>query len=836
MNNEQPPKHKQLQSVVSLPIQKSSPSSSISKNTSNSVVVGRQSLHVEHQQTNSNYFIERSLLIEIKEARNLFSLTLAPPSSNQIGKQLSAPPVTNSISSNSSSSSSDTSSNQQQIDYEKKEQFYKNYYFYCLILFNNDIMSSRTKLIQINSANTSNGSSTSGGSSKNSSSSSFMPLNDDFIWNEKYLYEDIPLDIEQLKIYLFATKVCNPSIETLILQLQQYQSQQQNDHNLMLMTSNASSGNSSSSGSLSLFNLINTKFKQSSTSSLLSSSSSSLLVHIGNTSNYLIGQLNIKLNDYLNNGLNEQWYKIEYNQKHSVTSNAQLRVKLRFNEEKILFNLNDYLKFNSYLNKSIKELSIIYDCICPSNERTELVNNLIQFYIYNCNMNANNVNETTKVNNITLISDSELKLLNILKLYLKYEIERCMDLNTLFRSTTLTTSLMDYYMRSKTSQYLQKSLYEPLNLILKQTKKLQKSFELDPSKLQQASSSSLSNASHLGSLSTASISGGSSSVSQSSQNNPIQTQLELNLKHFKQSLSILLKKICVETLDTFPLELIYLFQYIRQQVSLKWPMNLNSSTNVTNSNQSIKYARIYCISSFIFLRLICPSLLNLTINTPTSNATKTNASSNSNSSSSTTNANVNNGSLNLSNDSNSFIISNINDNERYIKLITKALQTLANLTECKESFMQPLSEYLNDNKVHIINFIDHISNYDDAMMKKRNEMLLIASTSVSTPQSQHHQHLMPPSTSNTTIKSTHLNDVDNQNKLNLCKNLANLHRLFQSFSEHIKSYLKNSNTNSENIDAINVISVANDSSENLSQLIDVLNEITSKIEYLNMSY
>ncbi len=38
------------------------------------------------------------------------------------------------------------------------------------------------------------------------------------------------------------------------------------------------------------------------------------------------------------------------------------------------------------------------------------------------------------------------------------------------------------------------------------------------------------------------------------------------------------------------------------------------------------------------------------------------------------------------------------------------LQTVANMTECKESFMLPLSEFLSVNKPNVIKFIDNISN------------------------------------------------------------------------------------------------------------------------------
>ncbi len=83
-------------------------------------------------------------------------------------------------------------------------------------------------------------------------------------------------------------------------------------------------------------------------------------------------------------------------------------------------------------------------------ERSELKLNLIKFYINQTQLSTQQQQQLNQP-----IIESELRLLDTLKLFLNYEIENCTDLSTLFRSTTLTTSLMDYYMRSKTKQYLQ---------------------------------------------------------------------------------------------------------------------------------------------------------------------------------------------------------------------------------------------------------------------------------------------------------------------------------------------------------------------------------------------
>jgi len=588
-----------------------------------------------------NYFIERSLFIEIKEARNLTTLM---SNNNEISsinilhhhhslsKQMSAPLPS------------------LKTDDNVNQELFKNYYFYCLILLNN----LKKSLIQ---------------------------MTPDLIWNENFTFEKIPLDITSFKLLIFATKNVSLSIDTIITSM----------HTTPTNTSNNSS----------LLKML--KFR--------------------NTNNIIcVGEVNVSLLDLLNKGLDEKWYKIDAF-KHE--SDSTVRLQIRFNEEKILYNLYDYHKLQTYLSNSVEELCAIY--LSMGTERSELKLNLIKFYI-----NQTQLSTQQQQQNQPII-ESELRLLDTLKLFLNYEIENCTDLSTLFRSTTLTTSLMDYYMRSKTKQYLQRCVYEPFIKILKQTKRQQKSFELDTSKFE-------------------------------SQMNP-QAQLEMNLQHFKKSLTVLVESICQQTLTYFPIELVYLFQFIRQKVTEKW-----------SSAANLKYARVYCISSFIFLRLICPFLMNLNsaaliLNSDENGDTSTNTATSPNT-------------------SNSFL------NERYIKLIAKVLQTSANLTECKkEPFMQPLSEYLSEIRNSIVKFIDFISNYDDLAKEL-------------------------------SIKQQPYYPADEcDSRINLSKNLAYLHRLFKTFSikqhelylQHEKEDLDN---NHKQLISKNI----------LAPLIQILNEINVKID------
>ena len=97
--------------------------------------------------------------------------------------------------------------------------------------------------------------------------------------------------------------------------------------------------------------------------------------------------------------------------------------------------------------------------------------------------------------------------------------------------------------------------------------------------------------------------------------------------------------------------------------------------------------------------------------------------------------------------------------ERHIKLLAKSLQTLANMTECKEPFMMPLSEFLNLNKPNVIKFIEDISSDDGTQIYFSNE------------------------------------NEDEAVRVKFeqasCKHLAILHRILNSFLPQIKVHIEN---------------------------------------------
>jgi len=183
----------------------------------------------------------------------------------------------------------------------------------------------------------------------------------------------------------------------------------------------------------------------------------------------VIGTVTIRLDDLINKGLHESWYNVEPTvhvpsdrpsaadqppqnsaplqlQTHRYSTSCTLRVKLRFCEEKVQLEKDFYKELCDYLmdEREHKHLCTIYEQVMPSTERTHLVQALLRFFI---------------VKN---------GIVEMLKSFLVTEIDRCADLSTLFRPASMSTSLMDQYMRTRCSQFLRKALEEPLVRILRQ--------------------------------------------------------------------------------------------------------------------------------------------------------------------------------------------------------------------------------------------------------------------------------------------------------------------------------------------------------------------------------
>ncbi|XP_068912775.1 ras GTPase-activating protein 1 [Tenebrio molitor] len=203
------------------------------------------------------------------------------------------------------------------------------------------------------------------------------------------------------------------------------------------------------------------------------------------------------------------------------------------------------------------------------------------------------------------------------------EIERETETSTLFRAASLSTTLMDLYMRAECRGFLQAAVLETVLRLLDS----KQSAELNPAKMD-----SLDDACN---------------------------NAEFLLQVLDQvALSIFMSA------DACPRSVRYICGCLQKSVAAKW------------ADERLVRARV--VSGFIFLRLLCPALLNprqfgLVGEQPSPSAT------------------------------------------RSLVMVAKCLQNLANLVEFggKEPYMEVVNPFILKNKERMVVFLDHLSNVAD---------------------------------------------------------------------------------------------------------------------------
>lgn len=224
-------------------------------------------------------------------------------------------------------------------------------------------------------------------------------------------------------------------------------------------------------------------------------------------------------------------------------------------------------------------------------------------------------------NALLKISRYERQECKLIKALVEREIQIESDVSTLFRSNSLTTTLVDQYMKNTCQQFLLKTLTEPINKVIDS----KTSCELNPAKLD-SPSEACSNAENL-----------------------------LNI--LDEIVEIIFANAC-----HCPPTVRYICATIKTAVSQKWP------------NDTL--VRTRAVSAFIFLRLLCPAILNprqfnLISELPSETALRT------------------------------FI------------LVAKSLQNLANLIEfgTKEPWMEVVNPFILKNKSRMIKYIDELATF-----------------------------------------------------------------------------------------------------------------------------
>ncbi|XP_051516786.1 ras GTPase-activating protein 1-like isoform X2 [Myxocyprinus asiaticus] len=197
------------------------------------------------------------------------------------------------------------------------------------------------------------------------------------------------------------------------------------------------------------------------------------------------------------------------------------------------------------------------------------------------------------------------------------------EATTLFRATTLASTLMEQYMKATATPFVHHALKDTILRIMES----KQSCELNPSKLEK------------------------------------NEDVNLNLAHLLNILSELVEKIFMAA-EILPQTLRYIYGCLQKSVQQKWPINTTMRTRV--------------VSGFVFLRLICPAILNPRMFNIIADPPSTTAG-------------------------------------RTLTLVAKSVQNLANLVEfgAKEPYMEGVNPFIKNNKERMIMFLDELGNVHD---------------------------------------------------------------------------------------------------------------------------
>ena len=312
-----------------------SPSSASSSSTSSPLSMSQslndttKQIKISNQITPDlqNYRILRALSIDIHEARNVcFS------------------PLLNATNSSQTSNISNTTTNNNNSSYNLHlPKYHKENLYYCLLLFNNDAFVASTRLSTCNTGQ----SSQIGCQSSQFSSTQTTPggiESKDSIWDDSFSFDNLPLDVKELKLCLFV--IAKPSNFPAALV-----------NNLKKISNPTSSGKMSDP--------------------------------------VMIGSVSIRLDDLINKGLCENWYNVEPTVQIAndeingpKVNTCSIRLKIRFCEEKIYLDKSHYDELSEFLmnEHEHKHLCTMYEQIVPSTERAHLIQALLRFYIVKNNI------------------------------------------------------------------------------------------------------------------------------------------------------------------------------------------------------------------------------------------------------------------------------------------------------------------------------------------------------------------------------------------------------------------------------------------------------------------
>ncbi|XP_050190559.1 ras GTPase-activating protein 1-like isoform X3 [Myiozetetes cayanensis] len=290
----------------------------------------------------------------------------------------------------------------------------------------------------------------------------------------------------------------------------------------------------------------------------------------------------------------DEWFQLSSHIPLKGIEPGSLRVRARYSMEKIMPE-EEYSEFKELILQ--KEMHVVYALshVCGQ-DRTLLAGILLKIFLHE------------KLESLLLrtLNDREISMED--------------EATTLFRATTLASTLMEQYMKATATRFVHHALKDSILKIMES----KQSCELNPSKLEK--------------------------------NEDVNT----NLAHLLSILSELVEKIFMAA-EILPPTLRYIYGCLQKSVQNKWPTNTTMRTRV--------------VSGFVFLRLICPAILNPRM-------------------------------FNIISDSPSPTAA------RTLTLVAKSVQNLANLVEfgAKEPYMEGVNPFIKSNKHRMIMFLDELGN------------------------------------------------------------------------------------------------------------------------------
>uniref|UniRef100_A0A8C9XS25 RAS p21 protein activator 1 n=1 Tax=Sander lucioperca TaxID=283035 RepID=A0A8C9XS25_SANLU len=225
----------------------------------------------------------------------------------------------------------------------------------------------------------------------------------------------------------------------------------------------------------------------------------------------------------------DEWFPLSSHVPLKGIEPGSLRVRARYSMEKIMPE-EEYSEFKEMILQ--KEFHVIYGLahVCGQ-DRTLLASLLLRIFRH----------EKAEAPLLRTLNDREINMED--------------EATTLFRATTLASTLMEQYMKATATPFVHHALKDTILRIMES----KQSCELNPSKLEK------------------------------------NEDVNLNLAHLLNILSELVEKIFMAA-EILPPTLRFIYGCLQKSVQQKWPTNTTMRTRV--------------VSGFVFLRLICPAILN----------------------------------------------------------------------------------------------------------------------------------------------------------------------------------------------------------------------------------